>query len=55
MLAATMLGDRALVLEHVGSSSVPGLPAEPIIDILLVVPDSSDESAYLRDISAPRK
>jgi GrpB-like predicted nucleotidyltransferase (UPF0157 family) len=41
------LGDRARRLEHVGSTSVPGLPAKPIIDVLLVVSDSSDESTYL--------
>jgi GrpB-like predicted nucleotidyltransferase (UPF0157 family) len=44
------LGDRALLLEHVGSTSVPGLAAKPRIDILLVVPDSSDESTYLPDL-----
>ena len=33
------LGERVLLLEHVGSTSVPGLPAKPIIDILLAVPD----------------
>src|SRR5213080_3963093 len=38
-----VLGERVLVLEHVGSTSVPGLCAKPIIDILLVVPDSDDE------------
>ncbi|GAB3506853.1 GrpB family protein [Amycolatopsis cihanbeyliensis] len=42
-----VLGDRVVLLEHVGSTSVPGLCAEPIIDILLVVPDSDDEDAYL--------
>lgn len=41
---ATALGPTALSIEHVGSTSVPGLPAKPIIDILLVVPDSTDES-----------
>jgi GrpB-like predicted nucleotidyltransferase (UPF0157 family) len=30
---------RALAIEHVGSSSVPGLFAKPIIDVLAVVPD----------------
>ena len=40
------LGERALRKEHVGSSSVPDLPAKPVIDILLVVVDSADESAY---------
>jgi GrpB-like predicted nucleotidyltransferase (UPF0157 family) len=37
----------ALQIEHVGSTSVPGLPAKPIVDIVLVVTDSADEAAYL--------
>ena len=41
------LGNRALVIEHVGSTAVPGLAAKPIIDIALVVADSGDESAYV--------
>jgi GrpB-like predicted nucleotidyltransferase (UPF0157 family) len=40
------LGGRALRVEHTGSTSVPGLAAKPIIDILLVVADSGDEPAY---------
>ena len=40
------LGERALRLEHVGSTSVPGLPAKPIIDIVLVVADSATEDDY---------
>jgi len=43
---------RALRVEHVGSTSVPGLAAKPIIDILLVVADSSDEAAYAPDMEA---
>jgi GrpB-like predicted nucleotidyltransferase (UPF0157 family) len=46
------LGDRALRLEHVGSTSVPGLAAKPIIDILLVVGDSADEPAYVPALEA---
>jgi GrpB-like predicted nucleotidyltransferase (UPF0157 family) len=41
------LGDAALVIEHVGSTAVPGLPAKPVIDIDLTVPDSADEPAWL--------
>ena len=41
------LGDRALRIEHIGSTAVPGLSAKPIIDIILVVSDSADESAYV--------
>jgi len=29
-----------------GSTSVPGLPAKPIIDVLLVVADSAEETEY---------
>jgi GrpB-like predicted nucleotidyltransferase (UPF0157 family) len=47
-----VLGKRAVQLEHVGSTSVPGLAAKPIIDIMLVVPDSGDELAYLPDLEA---
>lgn len=43
---ARILGERALRIEHVGSTSVPGLPAKPIIDIVLVVADSADEAQY---------
>jgi len=46
------LGDRAIRLEHVGSTSVPDLAAKPIIDILLVVADSSDESSYVPALEA---
>lgn len=46
------LGERALLLEHVGSTSVPDLAAKPILDILLVVSDSSDEAAYIPSLEA---
>ncbi len=39
-------------LEHVGSTSVPTLPAKPIIDLVLEVPDSADEPSYLPDLEA---
>jgi len=46
------LGDEALRIEHVGSTSVPGLTAKPIVDILLVVPDSADEPRYVPQLVA---
>ena len=46
------LGSPAVRVEHVGSTSVPGLAAKPIIDILLLVMDSADEAAYLPDLEA---
>jgi GrpB-like predicted nucleotidyltransferase (UPF0157 family) len=47
-----ILGARVLRLDHVGSTSVPGLPAKPIIDMLLVVADSADEPAYVPSMEA---
>ncbi|HZU12394.1 MAG TPA: GrpB family protein [Chloroflexota bacterium] len=36
---AAALGPMVLSVEHVGSTSVPGLPAKPIIDMLVTVRD----------------
>jgi GrpB-like predicted nucleotidyltransferase (UPF0157 family) len=41
------LGEKVLLLEHVGSTSVPGLCAKPVIDVVLAVENSADEAAYL--------
>jgi GrpB-like predicted nucleotidyltransferase (UPF0157 family) len=46
------LGDRVVRVEHVGSTSVPGLAAKPIIDVALEVPDTTDEPAYVDDLEA---
>jgi GrpB-like predicted nucleotidyltransferase (UPF0157 family) len=46
------LGEGVRLLEHVGSTSVPGLAAKPIIDIVLAVPDSADEAAYVPTMEA---
>jgi len=47
-----VLGDRALRVEHVGSTSVPGLAAKPILDMLLVVANSASEAEYLTSLEA---
>jgi GrpB-like predicted nucleotidyltransferase (UPF0157 family) len=46
------LGERVVLLEHTGSTSVPGLAAKPIIDMTLAVPDSSDEDSYAPALEA---
>ncbi|MFD4856659.1 GrpB family protein [Streptomyces atratus] len=34
-------------VEHIGSTSVPGPAAKPIIDMLLIVDDADDEEAFV--------
>lgn len=51
-IIADAIVSSALRIEHIGSTSVPGLAAKAIIDILVVVPDSADESAYLPHLEA---
>lgn len=46
------LGPVAVVVEHVGSTSVPGLAAKPFLDVLLLVPDPGDEAAYVPRLEA---
>ncbi|MFE5284822.1 GrpB family protein [Nocardia sp. NPDC056611] len=41
------LGDAVLDIEHVGSTSVEGLAAKDVIDIVLTVADSRQESVYV--------
>jgi GrpB-like predicted nucleotidyltransferase (UPF0157 family) len=41
------LREKILMLEHVGSTSVAGLSAKPVIDMVLAVLDSADEPSYL--------
>jgi len=46
------LGSGALRIEHTGSTSVPGLAAKPVIDIVLAVVDSSGEDTYVPALEA---
>ncbi len=41
------LGQRVLGLDHIGSTSVPGLAAKPVVDVDLVVADPDDEAGYV--------
>jgi GrpB-like predicted nucleotidyltransferase (UPF0157 family) len=47
-----VLGERVLLLEHVGSTSVSGLPAKPLIDMAMELADTADEPAYVPDLEA---
>ncbi|GAB4528783.1 MAG: hypothetical protein Tsb0020_45830 [Haliangiales bacterium] len=45
------LGDNACRIDHIGSTSIPGLGAKPIIDIQVSV-DPLEPMAYLGDLQA---
>ncbi|MFD6162940.1 GrpB family protein [Nocardia sp. NPDC060256] len=49
---ATALGVTARRIDHIGSTSIPGLAAKPIIDIDVSVPDIEDENTYLEPLLA---
>lgn len=49
---AAALGDTALRIEHVGSTAIPGIPAKPIVDIQVSVPDIDDDDAFRAPIEA---
>ena len=42
-----VLSEKVLLLEHIGSTSVPGLSAKPVIDMVLAVSNSADEPSYV--------
>ncbi len=48
----SVLPENVIQVEHVGSTSIPGLCAKPIMDMLLIVENSADESSYLPILEA---
>lgn len=51
-ILAVKLDTAALRIEHVGSTSVPGLPAKPIVDIQVSVADLAAEELYVPQIES---
>ena len=49
---AEALYEQSVDIEHIGSTSVPGLAAKPIIDIVVVVDDITAEEDYLPQLLA---
>lgn len=51
-LLESAFGGRALSFEHVGSTSVPGLAAKPIIDVMAAVRDLGDVGPCVGPLAA---
>jgi GrpB-like predicted nucleotidyltransferase (UPF0157 family) len=45
-LLTRVFKDRLIEIHHIGSTAVPGLPAKPIIDILIVLDDTASMFSY---------
>jgi GrpB-like predicted nucleotidyltransferase (UPF0157 family) len=48
----TAIGATALQVEHIGSTSVPGLAAKPVVDILVVVEEVDDDTSFCPALEA---
>lgn len=48
---STALGELAVAIEHVGSTSVPGLAAKPVIDVAMVVPSTRNVPEGIRRLA----
>jgi len=42
-LLRSILGEQALCIEHIGSTSIPGMASKPIIDIMVAVVSLTQE------------
>ena len=45
------LAGRALLVQHVGSTSIAHLPAKPVLDLVLTVADPTDERSYIPELT----
>jgi GrpB-like predicted nucleotidyltransferase (UPF0157 family)/predicted kinase len=43
-----LLGEPSITIEHHGSTAVPGLPAKPVIDLMVAVADLDEAERYAR-------
>ena len=46
----TVFGEKALNIEHIGSTSVPGLSSKPIIDIAVLIDHVDDADMFVEKL-----
>jgi GrpB-like predicted nucleotidyltransferase (UPF0157 family) len=49
-LLSEVLGDKVLDIHHIGSTSIPGILAKPIIDVLAAVKALPDVESFTQDL-----
>ena len=50
-LLLKILGEKVLDIRHIGSTSISGIPAKPILDILAAVETLADVGAFTQDLN----
>ena len=45
-----IFGDKAIAIEHIGSTSIPGLSAKPIIDIAMLIEKREDGDGFIKPV-----
>ena len=45
-----IFGDKAIAIEHIGSTSIEGLVSKPIIDIAVMIKDHKDADAFIKPL-----
>lgn len=46
-----LFGDLALEIEHIGSTSIEGLPSKPIVDMVVMINDHADTDRFTKPLS----
>jgi len=48
-----IFGSKAIAVEHIGSTSIPGLSAKPIIDIAVLIEKSEEADSFVEVLNTP--
>jgi len=49
-LLSSTLGDLVIDIQHIGSTSIPGMAAKPIIDMMAAIPDFQNIEEYVQPL-----
>ena len=50
VLLSSALGDLVIDIQHIGSTSIPGMPSKPIIDMMASIPDFRSIDKYIQPL-----